>query len=304
MDIDTTIFLIAGVITVIVLLLGWELSGRWVYLTSSSARRLQNAEAVEYLEGLSALPKGTLLYRLVEAQVSLTPTQFVLLAIFLGVAGSLLCWVLFFPGLPSLAVGGVLGYLPFAYLQEKARGRGRLMDEKLALALSRIAPGLQVNRGLDEVLEEVAKSLSSEGPNPLTPELLMTAKDMRTRNVEGALRDLAQRSPSLSLANVAMLLESYHRAGGGQYAQVFSETATSIQRILAVRTHAQAKAAQPLQSAKLIPAMLGVVLLVMVGDPVTRASFHDPLVQVVMTLAIGVMAAGYLFMRNEVLKTV
>ncbi len=57
MDIDTTIFLIAGTITVIVLLLGWELSGRWAYLTSLSARRLQNAEAVEYIEELSSLPK-------------------------------------------------------------------------------------------------------------------------------------------------------------------------------------------------------------------------------------------------------
>jgi Flp pilus assembly protein TadB len=179
-----------------------------------------------------------------------------------------------------------------------------MIDEKLAIALSRIAPGLQVNRGLDDVLEEVAKSLNSEGPNPLTPELLKTAKDIRTRSTEQALKDLADRSPSLSLSNVAMLLESYHRAGGGQYARVFSETATSIQRIIAVRTHAQAKAAQPLQSARLIPAMLGGVLLVMMSDPVTRASFREPMVQIVMALAIGVMVVGYLFLRNEVMKVV
>jgi hypothetical protein len=85
---------------------------------------------------------------------------------------------------------------------------------------------------------------------------------------------------------------------------VFSETATSIQRIIAVRTHAQAKAAQPLQSARLIPAMLGGVLLVMMSDPVTRASFREPMVQIVMALAIGVMVVGYLFLRNEVMKVV
>ena len=76
----------------------------------------------------------------------------------------LLSWAFFTPGLPSLAVGGVLGYMPFAYLQEKARNRGRLIDEKLAIALSRIAPGLQVNRGLDEVLEEVARSSTPKAP--------------------------------------------------------------------------------------------------------------------------------------------
>jgi len=304
MGLTTIIILITGIVISTVLITGWELSGRWAYLTSRSARRLQDAESIEYLEGLSAIPKGTLKYRLVEAQMNITPPQFVLLALTLGFTGMLLSWVAFIPGLPSLAVGGVLIYLPFAYLQEKGRSRGRLIDEKLAIALSRIAPGLQVNRGLDEVLEEVARSLQAEGPNPLSPELLLTAKDMRTRNVEGALRDLAKRSPSLSLANVATLLESYQRAGGGQYAQVFSETATSIQRILAVRTHAQAKAAQPLQSARLIPLMLGLVLLVMMGDPATRASFSEPAMQIVMALAMGVMVAGYLFMRNEVLKTV
>jgi Flp pilus assembly protein TadB len=304
MDLMTTIYLITGIVMVIVVLIAWELSGRWAYLTSRSARRLHAAETVEFVDGLADLPRGSLKYKLMEAQVNLSSIQFYLLTLGIGVTGTLLSWAFFIPGLPALAVGGVLAYLPFGYIQEKAGSRGRMIDEKLAIALSRIAPGLQVNRGLDEVLEEVAKSLNSEGPNPLTPELLKTAKDIRTRSTEQALKDLADRSPSLSLSNVAMLLESYHRAGGGQYARVFSETATSIQRIIAVRTHAQAKAAQPLQSARLIPAMLGGVLLVMMSDPVTRASFREPMVQIVMALAIGVMVVGYLFLRNEVMKVV
>jgi Flp pilus assembly protein TadB len=302
MSLTTTIFLIAGIVASIVILLGWEISGRWAYLKSRSARRLHEVEAVEFIDGLADLPRGSLAYRLMEAQVNLTPSQFYLLALGTGLCGVLLSWAFFIPGLPSLAVGGVLAYLPFGYLQEKARSRGRMIDEKLAIALARITPGLHVNRGLDEVLEEVAHSLDAEGPNALTPELLKTVQEMRTHSVEQALRSLAKRSPSLSLSNVAMLLESYHRAGGGQYAQVFSEAATSIQRIIAVRTHAQAKAAQPLQSARLIPAMLGAVLLVMMSDPVTRNSFSEPLVQIVLSIAIGIMVAGYAFMRREVMK--
>ena len=213
-------------------------------------------------------------------------------------------WIFFIPGLPALAIGGALAYFPFAYIQERARSRGRKIDEKLAIALTRMAPGLQVNRGLDEVLEEVARSLNAEGPNPLSPELYKTVKDIRTRTVEQAMRDLARRSPSLSLANAAMLLESYYRAGGGQYAQVFNETAIAIQRILAVRLHAQAKAAQPLQSARWIPAMLAAVLLVMLSDPLTRAAFAEPIVQITVAAAILVMAAGYLIMRSQVLKAI
>ena len=205
MDLMTTIYLITGIVMVIVVLIAWELSGRWAYLTSRSARRLHAAETVEFVDGLADLPRGSLKYKLMEAQVNLSSIQFYLLTLGIGVTGTLLSWAFFIPGLPALAVGGVLAYLPFGYIQEKAGSRGRMIDEKLAIALSRIAPGLQVNRSLDDVLEEVAKSLNSEGPNPLTPELLKTAKDIRTRSTEQALKDLADRSPSLSLSNVAML---------------------------------------------------------------------------------------------------
>ena len=250
MDLMTTIFVIVAIVMALAAFTAWELAGRWAYLTSRSYRRLQAADRVEYVEALADLPKGTLKYRLLEAQVRLSPLQFYLLSAALGILGACLFWIFFVPGLPALAIGGALAYFPFAYIQERARSRGRKIDEKLAIALTRMAPGLQVNRGLDEVLEEVARSLNAEGPNPLSPELYKTVKDIRTRTVEQAMRDLARRSPSLSLANAAMLLESYYRAGGGQYAQVFNETAIAIQRILAVRLHAQAKAAQPLQSAR------------------------------------------------------
>jgi Flp pilus assembly protein TadB len=236
--------------------------------------------------------------------MNLSPTQFYLLVFGLGIMGTLASWLFFIPGLPSIAVGVALTGLPFGYLREKARNRGRKIDEVLAIALSRMAPGIQISRGLGDVLEEVAISLQTERPNPLSIELQRTAQELRTRSTEQALKDLATRSPSVSLSNVAMLLESYNRAGGGQYAQVFGETATAIQRILAVRTHAQAKAAQPLQSARLIPLMLGGVLLVMASDPATRTSFNEPLVQVALALAIGVMVGGYLWMRNEVQKVV
>ncbi len=50
--------------------------------------------------------------------------------------------------------------------------------------------------------------------------------------------------------------------------------------------------------------MLAAVLLVMIGDPATRASFSHPLVQVALAAAVGVMVVGYLYMRSEVMKVV
>jgi tight adherence protein B len=304
MDLMTLMVLIAGVVMIIVGFIAWEISGRWVYLTSRNVRRLKKADANQYDEGMAELPQNSIRYKLKEAHINLSPLQFYFIAAGLGILGALLCWTFFITGLPALAIGGILVYLPFAYIQEQASSRGRKIDELLPIALSRIAPGIQVSHSLDEVLEEVARSLDVEGSNPLSPELLKTARDIRTRSTEQALADLAKRSPSISLSNTAMLLGSYHRAGGGQYADVFSEAAWSIQRIIAVRTHAQSKAAQPLQSARLIPVMLGVVLFAMMSDPTTRASFNEPLVQIMMAVAVGVMVLGYLYMRNEVLKAV
>ena len=296
--------LISGIMAGIVLIIGWEVAGRWAYLSSRTVHRLKDTDTVAFIEGLAGLPKNSLAHKLLEANQRLTVTQFRLLMIGLGVGGTLLAWAFFIPGLPALAIGGILAYLPLAYVNDRAKSRGRTIDAKLPLALSRMATGLQANHGLSEVLERTAESLLSEGPNPLSPELVKTARDIHVKDTEEALRDLSRRSASLSLANVAMLLVSYHRAGGGQYADVVSETALAIQSIIAVRNHASAKSSQPLQAAKIIPLILGFVLFVMMSDPVTRASFRLPLAQIVMAIAMGFMILGYRVMREEVLKVV
>ena len=118
------------------------------------------------------------------------------------------------------------------------------------------------------------------------------------------MQKLAERSASPSLANVAMLLESFVRAGGGQYAAVVSEAAVQIQRVIAVRNHARAKAAQALQSAKLIPLIMLGVLVMMASDPATAESFRTGTVQIVIAIAMDVMLLGFLQMRKEIRRVV
>ncbi len=304
-DPTTTMLLIAGLASAIALIVAWEVSGRWAYLSSKTARRLQDAEAIEFIDALSNLPEKSLERRLLESGAKLTITQFRLLVIGLGASVTLAAWAFFIPGLPALALGAIAGYLPIASLSERAKSRGLEMDKLLPIALSRIAAGLQQNRGLDEVLEMVGNSLLTGGANPLTPELLKTAQDMRTKNQPAAaLRDLAKRSPSVSLSNVAILLESYLRAGGGQYAEVVSQAARGIQGVIAIRNRARAKAGQAIQAAKMVPAILGVVLLVMMNDPVTAESFRLFVTQILIMIGMGVMAVGYGIIRNEIMKVV
>jgi tight adherence protein B len=295
--------MISGLVGLIALLLGWEGSGRWAWLSTRAQRRLQRAETPNAQEEARLhLPPGSLERRLLEAGLPWTGLQFRLGSVLLGLIGTGLAWGLFVPGFPAIVAGLMLAFAPSAYLNERALSRGLRLDEHLPVALSRIAAGLQAGRGLDEVLETAGRSLPDG--SPLTDELVKAARDIRTGDAREAMRKLSQRSASPSLANVGMLLESYLRAGGGQYGVVVSEAAIQIQRVIAVRNHARAKAAQALQAARLIPLVMGGVLVFMAGDPATAESFRTPAVQVVIAAAMGVMLLGFLSMRREIRRVV
>jgi Flp pilus assembly protein TadB len=295
--------MIACLIAVITLMIAWQLSGHWAFLSSRTQSRLHAAERPVLREAsLSQLPAGSLAWKLSGSGWPLSVSQFRLGSLGIGLAGMLLAWRFFLPGLPAVMLGGMLGFLPTLLLNERALSRGLRMDEHLPLALSRISAGLQAGRGLDEVLETTGKSLPEN--SPLTVELVKAAQDIRTGDAREAMRKLAERSASASLATVAMLLESYLRAGGGQYATVVSEAALQIQRVISVRNHARAKAAQALQSAKMIPLIMLGVLVMMASDPATAESFRAGTVQVVIAVAMGVMLVGFLQMRKEIRRVV
>jgi Flp pilus assembly protein TadB len=294
---------ISALISVITVIIAWQLTGHWAFLSSRTQSRLHEAETPVLKEDLlSRLPAGSLARKLSESGWPMSVTQFRLASIGIGLAGMLLAWRFFLPGLPAVMIGGMLAFLPTLMLNERALSRGLRMDEHLPLALSRISAGLQAGRGLDEVLETTGKSLPEN--SPLTAELVKAAQDIRTGDSKEAMRKLAERSASPSLANVAMLLESYLRAGGGQYATVVSEAAVQIQRVISVRNHARAKAAQALQSAKLIPLIMLGVLVMMASDPATAESFRTGTVQFVIAVAMGVMLLGFLQMRKEIRRVV
>lgn len=294
---------ISALISVITVIIAWQFTGHWAFLSSHTQTRLHEAERpVVKEEILSRLPAGSLARKLSESGWPLSVSQFRLASIGLGLAGMLLAWRFFLPGLPAVMIGAMLAFLPTLVLNERALSRGLRMDEHLPLALSRISAGLQAGRGLDEVLETTGKSLPEN--SPLTAELVKAAQDIRTGDAKEAMRKLAERSASPSLANVAMLLESYLRAGGGQYATVVSEAAVQIQRVISVRNHARAKAAQALQSAKLIPLIMLGVLVMMASDPATAESFRTGTVQFVIAVAMGVMLLGFLQMRKEIRRVV
>jgi pilus assembly protein TadC len=237
-----------------------------------------------------------------ESGLNLTPARFFLFTLGLAAGGMLLAWIFFLPGLPAVAIGLILGYAPYAIVKDRIASRGQRIDEMLAISTSRIAVGLGALSDLPAVLEEVAEDLPVA--HPLTLELQRTAAEVRQTSPALALKKLARRSPSISLANLAMLLESATRAGGGQYAQAVSEAAMQMQRIIEVRNQARAESADAMQVATYLPLILGGLLVSMSGDPVISKALGTLGIQIALLVAILVMGAGFLIMRAQVRRIV
>jgi len=266
-------------------------------------RRIGDLYSPETARSLSQLPENSLEYKLLAAGVRLQPLTFNLLCVAGAAAALVITWA-FLPGLPALAAGGLVFYLPSAWLDGKVKSRGQAIDKLLPLAIGRITAGLLAGGSVPDVLEEVGNSLAVEGENPLTPELLLTAAEMRNKNREEALAALASRSPSTSLANLAYLLEGYLQAGGGAYSRVLSSIAQKTQQILVARNRSQAKAGDAMVSAKVIPGVLALILAYLGQDPTIRGSLSAFPVQIAIAVGMGSMAFGYSVMRSMIMEAV
>jgi Flp pilus assembly protein TadB len=231
------------------------------------------------------------------------PVTFRLLCAAAGIGGIFITW-LFLPGLPAIVVGGIVFYVPGAWLDDKVKSRGRKMDQLLPIGIGRIAAGLLAGGSIPDVLQQVGESLEIEKTNPLTPEFVLTASEMRVKDRIEALRGMATRSPSVSLANLAQLLEGYTEAGGRAYTSVLKDISMRVHQILIARNRAQAKTGDSLVSAKVLPAVLVLILIYLSQDPMVRASLTAVPVQIVIGVTMAAMVAGYVIIRSMIMEAV
>ena len=301
MNTSTTILmlsLVAGAVTFLLAVRVFRIS-----LTRSKASKaIADTKEVGKTVVLETGRLAGLARTIAEAGFHSTPARFLLLTAGLAIGGTLLAWIFFLPGLPAIAIGVILAYAPYAYIKDRIASRGQRIDEMLAISTSRIAVGLGAVSDLPAVLEEVAEDLPAA--HPLTLELQRTAADIRQTSAAQALKSLAQRSPSISLANLAMLLESATRAGGGQYAEAVSEAAMQMQRIIEVRNQARSESTDAMQVAYILPLILGGLLVSMSGDPIIGQALSTIGIQIALLVAMLIMGAGFLIMRSQIRRIV
>ncbi len=252
---------------------------------------------------LSSLDQKSLEYKLLASGLNMKPVTFRLLCIGAALGGLVVGW-LFLPGLPAIVIGGVIYYVPGAWLDDQVKNRGRKIDLLLPIAIGRTAAGLLAGGSVPDVLQQVGESLELEKTNPLTPEFILTASEMRMKDRVEALRSIAARSPSVSLANLAQLLEGYTEAGGRAYTAVLMDISNRVQQILIARNRAQAKAGDSLVSAKVLPGVLIFVLFYLSSDPMVRSSLTAIPVQIIIAGTMAAMVGGYFIIRSMIMEAV
>ena len=292
----TILILVVGVLCTTLMLLLW-------YPKQIKTGRLAALYTVDSARALSSLDQKSLEYKLLASGLNIKPITFRLLRIAAGACGMVIAW-LFLPGLPSIVIGGILFYIPGAWLDDRVKSRGRNIDQLLPIAIGRIAAGLLAGGSVPDVLQQVGESLEMEKTNPLTPEFVLTASEMRIKDRVEALRGLASRSPSVSLANLAQLLEGYTEAGGRAYTGVLMDISSRVQQILIARNRAQAKAGDSLVSAKVLPVVLIFILIYLSQDPMVRSSLNALPVQIVIGGTMAAMVGGYFIIRSMIMEAV
>ena len=292
----TILIPVVGVLSTTLFLLLW-------YPKQIKTGRLAALYTVDSARSLSSLDPKTLDYKLLASGLNIKTATFRLLRIAAGVGGIVIAW-LFLPGLPAIVIGGILFYVPGAWLDDRVKSRGRNIDQLLPIAIGRTAAGLLAGGSIPDVLQQVGESLELEKTNPLTPEFVLTASEMRIKDRVEALSGLASRSPSVSLANLAQLLEGYSEAGGRAYTGVLMDISNRVQQILIARNRAQAKAGDSLVSAKVLPVVLILILIYLSQDPMVHSSLFALPVQIVIGVTMAAMVGGYFIIRSMIMEAV
>jgi len=271
---------------------------------SQAAGRVSAAFEVQDI--LATADPKSLEYRLAEAGIHTENPQFTWLLIIWFPVIAILA-ICLGAGLPIAVMGGavlVALIAPRRWLQGRAKQRGRRIDEELPTAYARLGATLRASPDVAGALQEVAESLEvGKGPTPLSSDLRRTAMEAAASEIgrEEALRRLQRRAASISLANLGLMLERFGQTAagqGGSFYDAFQTAAENVQSIIEARQRAQAKAAEQMQAARIVPALLIITLVFFTRDPGFRYSFQVPLVQLALALAGVMMYAGYSLMAD------
>jgi uncharacterized membrane protein len=123
----TLLIPVVGLLCTTLVLLLW-------YPKPTRTGKLADLYTVDSARTLSSLDQKTLDYKLLAAGLAIKPVTFRLLCVAAGIGGAVITW-LFLPGLPAIVVGGIVFYVPNAWLDDRVKSRGRKIDQLLPIGI-------------------------------------------------------------------------------------------------------------------------------------------------------------------------
>jgi tight adherence protein B len=198
-------------------------------------------------------------------------------------------------GLVVLAVPAAAAGVSVVRATVRARGRARqVMRQDAVLEATRMLRQL-LETGATSVNQAIAM-LAERGPIPLRPEFrIIAARSIGRRQAWKEARERIA-EPLFDMLAAAVLIQ---RPGGGELVPLFSDLESSVTAAQEVEREARALQAQARSASSIIVALPIAFLLILstLHSPYLDA-FHQPAGEAFLLAMLGVMAAGYVWMRR------
>lgn len=198
---------------------------------------------------------------------------------------------------------------PFALLYPRIRTKEIIEKRKSHLNLQfkdmlySLSSSLSAGKSVEQAFKEVLKDLSVLYPNPETYIIMEVEYIIRriemNETVETALKDLSKRSHLEDIQNFCDVFQTCKRTGGNMV-EVIRNTSNIINDKIEIKEEINTLLSSKKFEQKVLTAMpvLMVVLLSLTAADYMAPIFNTIAGRIVMTLAIGIIAAGYFISRK------
>jgi tight adherence protein B len=223
---------------------------------------------------------------------------FILLAVFLGLAGFLGSSLIITNHLIPIIIAGLLGGIPFFYLRLKKKKRMEKFQRQLPEGLELIARSLKAGHAFPSAMKLVA----DEFEDPLGPEFHKTQDEINFGiSVGDALKNLADRidCPDLKYFVISVILQ---RETGGNLAEIIESIAYIIRERFKLFGKIRILSSEGKLSAIILVAIpfLVIIALRFVNPDYINVLFSDPAGRTVAGISAFMMALGIIVMIKMV----
>ncbi len=233
---------------------------------------------------------------LVQADLKLTATEYVLLVLSITILGALLGFVISRQPVSAIVAGIITFFGPGAFVAWRKAKRRREFASQLVDALTQMVGSLRTGYSTAQSLDTVAKQL----PPPAGEEFLRVVREVQLgQSLSVALDHMVERNKSDDLTMVVTSI-NINQQVGGNLAEILETVAETIRERVRIKREIQVLTAQQTISGYILtflPIALGAILLII--NPTYEMRLFTPGLTLCIPIGAGLgIVAGFFIMRR------